>query len=71
MPKHVPEARPISALRLTVEASMDRKLTATWATEISMTPKTLMAIAATAPQLASSPRKSSPNRAAWAGSVRE
>ena len=71
MPKAVPEASPISALRLTVEASMERRLTATCATDISMTPTTLMAIAATAPRLARSPRKTSAKIAACAGSVRE
>ena len=57
MPKPVPEASPISALRLTVETSIERRPTETCATDISITPTTLMAIAATAPQLARSPRK--------------
>ena len=64
MPKAVPDARPIRALRLIVEDSMERKLTATCATEISITPKTLMAMAAIAPRLARSPRKIRPKSAA-------
>ena len=61
----------MSALRLTTDVSSVRAVKAMWATEISITPKTLMAIAAMAPAVARSPRKSSPNSAACAGSVRE
>lgn len=71
MPKNVPEARPISALRLSTEVTSVRAVNAVWATEISITPKTLMAMAATAPAVARSPRNNSPNNAACAGSVRE
>ena len=58
-------------MRLFSDATMLRALTAVWATEISMTPKTLMAMAMIVPRLIVSDRKISANSAACAGSVRE
>ncbi len=71
MPNSVPEAMPISAWRENTDSSRLRQLMVTCATEISMTPTTLMAMAASAPCVTRSPRKISPKSAACAGSVRE
>ena len=67
----MPEASPISAVRLPTEVTRARQVKAVRATEISMTPQTLSAMAKTVPAVTVSPRKSRPNTAAWAGSVRE
>ena len=48
-----------------------RQLISMCATEISITPKTLMAMADKTPAVIVSPKKISPNSAACAGSVRE
>ena len=71
MPNSVPDASPIAALRLAIDANRLRQLSFTRATEISMTPTTLMAIAASTPVVTLSPRNIRPKSAACAGSVRE
>ncbi len=71
MPNNVPDASPIKAFRCTREAKTLRHDIGTRATDISITPRTLRAIATIAPAVMVSPRKISPNTAACIGSVRE
>ena len=71
MPKIVPDASPMAAVRVKTEATSARALTGPRATEISITPATDTQMATKAPGDTRSPRKIRPKMAAWAGSVRE
>jgi len=71
MPNIAPDASPINALRAKTEATRLRHVTAVCATEISITPKTLIRMAKNVPGVILSPKKTRANSAACAGSVRE
>jgi len=71
MPNSVPEKRPIPAVRVKTDVTSAAGEKALRATEISITPKTEIAMATSVIGPTVSLRKTRPNSAACAGSVRE
>ena len=67
----MPDNSPMPAVRVKTEVTSDVTLSGVLATEMIITPTTEIAIATSVPRLAASPRKTSANSAACAGSVRE